>query len=146
MFHTDYIIWEYLYFIWISLFESRHFTLYIYLLMSLRQRYTWSFMFKFTETETTVSISCLEIDRYIGLPIFFPIFKHFTIIGYRFKKKNVFVTYTIIQSITSSEMCSLDLTHPSAHTLGAVGTVHSGEAPARPPHVTLYKIYLFKTR
>ncbi len=26
----------------------------------------------------------LEIDRYIGLPIFFPIFKHFTIIGYRF--------------------------------------------------------------
>ncbi len=23
----------------------------------------------------------LEIDRYIGLPIFFPIFKHFTIIG-----------------------------------------------------------------
>ncbi len=32
----------------------------------------------------------LEIDRYIGLPIFFPIFKHFTIIGYRFcKKKNI---------------------------------------------------------
>ncbi len=29
---------------------------------------------------------------------------------------------TIIQSITSSEMCSLLLTHPSAHTLGAVGT------------------------
>ncbi len=24
----------------------------------------------------------LEIDRYIGLPIFFPIFKHFTIIGF----------------------------------------------------------------
>ncbi len=33
-----------------------------------------------------------------------------------------FVTYTIIQSITSSEMCSLHLTHPSAHTLGAVGS------------------------
>ncbi len=34
------------------------------------------------------------------------------------KKKNnfVFVTYTIIQSITSSEMYSLHLTHPSAHT------------------------------
>ncbi len=31
----------------------------------------------------------------------------------------------IIQSITSSEMCSLHLTHSSAHTLGAVGTVHS---------------------
>ncbi len=29
----------------------------------------------------------LEIDRYIGLPIFFPIFKHFTIIG--FEKKNI---------------------------------------------------------
>ncbi len=75
----------------------------------------------------------LEIDRYIGLPIFFPIFKHFTIIGYRFKKKKyiyfvfifLFVTYTIIQSIISSEMCSLYLTHPSAHTLGAVGTVYS---------------------
>ncbi len=25
----------------------------------------------------------LEIDRYMGLPIFFTIFKHFTIIGYR---------------------------------------------------------------
>ncbi len=32
----------------------------------------------------------------------------------------LFVTYTIIQSITSSEMCSLYLTHPSAHTRGAV--------------------------
>ncbi len=43
----------------------------------------------------------LEIDRYIGLPIFFPIFKHFTIIGY--EKKIFFffffvVTYIIIQS------------------------------------------------
>ncbi len=28
----------------------------------------------------------------------------------------LFVTYTIIKSITSSEMCSLHLTHPSAHT------------------------------
>ncbi len=28
----------------------------------------------------------------------------------------LFVTYIIIQSITSSEMCSLHLTHPSAHT------------------------------
>ncbi len=34
----------------------------------------------------------------------------------------LFVTYTIIQSITSSEMCSLYLTHPSAHTPGAVGS------------------------
>ncbi len=28
----------------------------------------------------------------------------------------LFVTYTTIQSITSSEMCSLHLTHPSTHT------------------------------
>ncbi len=34
----------------------------------------------------------------------------------------LFVTYTIIESITSSEMCSLYLTYPSAHTPGAVGS------------------------
>ncbi len=33
----------------------------------------------------------------------------------------LFVLYTIIQSLTSSEMCSLLLTHSSAHTPGAVG-------------------------
>ncbi len=38
------------------------------------------------------------------------------------KKNCLYVTYTIIQSITSSEMCSLHLTRPSAHTLGAVGS------------------------
>ncbi len=38
----------------------------------------------------------------------------------------LFVTNTIIQSITSSVMCSLHLTHPSAHTLGAVGSWHCG--------------------
>ncbi len=88
----------------------------------------------------------VEIDRYISLPIFFPIFKHFTIIGYRFGKKIIYffftfffllfffnLSYTMIQSITSSEMCSLHL------------TVHSGKAPARPPHVTLHKIHLFET-
>ncbi len=42
------------------------------------------------------------------------------------KKIFVFVTYTIIQSITSSEMCALHLTHPSAHTPGAVGSRHCG--------------------
>ncbi len=30
------------------------------------------------------NVAKLEIDRYIGVPIFFPIFKYFTIIGYRF--------------------------------------------------------------
>ncbi len=35
---------------------------------------------------------------------------------------SLFVTYTIIQSITSSEMCSLHLTHPSAHPAGAVSS------------------------
>ncbi len=44
------------------------------------------------------------------------------------KKKKIFlfVTYTIIQSITSSEMCSLHLTHPSALTPGAVGSQSCG--------------------
>ncbi len=60
---------------------------------------------------STPALWRVEIDRYIGLPIFFPIFKHFTIIGYRFKKNKgyiyVIVTYRIIQSLTSSEMCSL---------------------------------------
>ncbi len=43
------------------------------------------------------------------------------------KKKNcLFDTHTIIQSISSSEMCSLHLTHPSAHTPGAVGSRHCG--------------------
>ncbi len=72
---------------------------------------------------------------------------YLSIYHYRFKKKNyiyiyiyiyiytllllfLFVTYTIVQSITSSEMCSLYLTHPSAHTLGAVGTVHSSMTTA----------------
>ncbi len=34
----------------------------------------------------------------------------------------LFVTYTIIQNITSSEICALHLTHPSAHTHRAVGS------------------------
>ncbi len=38
MFHLDYIIWEYLFTIWIGLFESRHFTLYRYVFV--RQVYT----------------------------------------------------------------------------------------------------------
>ncbi len=37
------------------------------------------------------------------------------------EKYFLFVTNTILQSITSSVMCSLHLTHPSAHTPGAVG-------------------------
>ncbi len=32
------------------------------------------------------------------------------------KLGTLFVTYTIIQSIMRSEMCSLHLTHPSVHT------------------------------
>ncbi len=45
-------------------------------------------------------------------------------------KLALFVTYTIIQSITSSEMCSLHLTHPSAHTTGGVEETlrHSGRS------------------
>ncbi len=39
MFHTDYIIWKYLIYIWIGSFKSRHFTFYRYSIffMSLRQ-------------------------------------------------------------------------------------------------------------
>ncbi len=40
------------------------------------------------------------------------------------KKTFVFVTYTIIQSITSSEMCSLHLTHPCTHTWSS-GRTHT---------------------
>ncbi len=39
----------------------------------------------------------------------------------------LFVTYTIIQRKTSSEMCSLHLTHPRAHTPGAADTAAPGE-------------------
>ncbi len=45
------------------------------------------------------------------------------------EKKNedfLFVTYTIIQNITSSEICALHLTHPSARTPGAVGSQRCG--------------------
>ncbi len=38
----------------------------------------------------------------------------------------LFITYTIIQSKTSSEICALHLTHPSAHTPGAVGSQRCG--------------------
>ncbi len=48
--------------------------------------------------------------------------------NFLFEIKNIyfFISHTIIQSITSSEMCSLHLTHPSAHTLGAVGSRRCG--------------------
>ncbi len=64
-----------------------------------------------------IAHSKLEIDRYIGLPIF----KHLTIIEYRLKKKKKkknYLSHTQLysRSITSSEMCSLYLTHSSTHT------------------------------
>ncbi len=39
MFHTDYIIWKYLFSIWICSFESRHCALYRYVFLSVRQIY-----------------------------------------------------------------------------------------------------------
>ncbi len=39
---------------------------------------------------TRTKVHFTEIDRYIDLPIFPPIFKEFTIIGYRFCKKKMF--------------------------------------------------------
>ncbi len=107
----------------------------------------------------------LEIDRYSGLPIFFPIFKHFIIIGYRFWKKMItdivffiFFIFFYIHNYTEfnqqlnvfSVFNSSKYTHTwssgHTHTPGAVDTVHSGNAPARPPHVTFNKIHLFETR
>ncbi len=41
---------------------------------------------------------------------------HFGLIWPEEENNFLFVTYTIIQRITSSEMCSLHLTHPSTHT------------------------------
>ncbi len=105
----------------------------------------------------------VEIDRYIGLPIFFPIFKHFTIIGYRFCKKNISVlmffiiiifffffffihtyihTYIIIQSITSSEI--LTYIRPiQVHT--HLEQCSLRKCSSTTTHVTLYKIDLFET-
>ncbi len=128
--------------------------------------FRWALKFKFNFdlwirimwNHLTNRRSILEIDRYIGSPILTVKKK----IKFKFKKKKLYyLSHTIIQSITSSEMCSLYLTHPRTHTLGAVNThthTHtwssghcslsgwsSGNAPARPPHVTLYKIHLFET-
>ncbi len=38
--------------------------------------------FQFWMQSIIANYISLEIDRYIGLPIYFPIFKHFTIIGF----------------------------------------------------------------
>ncbi len=57
------------------------------------------------------------------------------------KKYFLFVTYTIIQSITNSEMCDLHLTHPSAHThleQWAANAVAPGE-PRFEPTTSGYK-------
>ncbi len=43
-----------------------------------------------------VKLSQVEIDWYIGLPIFSPIFKHFTIIGYRFWKIKIHIFFYFI--------------------------------------------------
>ncbi len=107
------------------------------------------------------SVRWLENDRYIGLPIF----KHFTIIGYRFWKKpitdiyiyiyilffchihnyteynqqwNVFSVFDPSKSTHTHTLGAVEThthTHTHTHTPGAVDTVHSGEAPVRPPHV-----------
>ncbi len=50
---------ENLFSIWIGSFESRHFTLYRYILMSVRQRYTRSFALKFTDIKMAETASCL---------------------------------------------------------------------------------------
>ncbi len=77
----------------------------------------------------TIQVSRLEIDRCIGLPIFFPIFKHFTIIRYRFKKKNIYFflishihNYTEYKqqwnvfSVFNPSKCTHIHTHTHTHT------------------------------
>ncbi len=71
--------------------------------------------------------------------------------GYRFWKKNDKVFIIIFFNIHNyteynQQWNVFSLFNPSKCTPGAVGTVHSGNAPARPPHVTLYQIHLFETR
>jgi len=77
----------------------------------------------------------LEIDRYIGLPIF----KHF----------NVFSVDTHTPGAVDTHTPGAVDTHTHTHTWSSgdthTHTVYSGEAPARPPHVTLYKIHSFET-
>ncbi len=46
-----------------------------------------------------MSWSWVEIDWYIGLPIFSPIFKHFTIIGYRFWNIYIYIYFFLISHI-----------------------------------------------
>ncbi len=66
---------------------------------------------------------CLAVSSYNTIVIYsvlnHTIVKYLNYIKLRWA---LFVTYTTIQSVTSSEMCSLHLTHPSAHTPGAVGS------------------------
>ncbi len=90
--------------------------------------------------EPTTSI--VEIDRYIGLPIFFPIFKHFTIIGYRFCKKKIsvliliffffffyiYIFFLYIHNYTEyNQQWNFD---PSKYT-HTWSSFHSGNAPVR---------------
>ncbi len=48
-------------------------------------------------------------------------------------------THTHLEQWTHTHLEQWTHTHTHTHT------VHSGEAPARPPHVTLYKIHSFET-
>ncbi len=57
------------------------------------------------------------------------------------EEEEEFVTYTVIQSITSSEMCALLLTHPRVHTPGAVDThthTHTHTPGAVDTHTNTY--------
>ncbi len=56
-------------------------------------------------TSAAGSVACVCLPNYVTM-----------IYNNKLFRWALFVTYTIIQSIMSSEMCSLHLTHPSAHT------------------------------
>ncbi len=77
--------------------------------------------------DDNINVYKIEIDRYIGLPIFFPIFKHFTITGYRFWKKKKRISQIHNYTEYNQQWNVFSVFDPSkcTHTLGSVGTVHS---------------------
>ncbi len=104
-----------------------------------------------------ISPKKLEIDRHIGLPIFFQIFEHFTIIGYRFCKKECFFFFFFFCHIHNyteynqqwnvfSAFDPFECTHTWSSGHCSLSGWCPGNAPARPPHVTFNKIHLFETR
>ncbi len=85
---------------------------------------------------------CVYVCVYIYIYIYIYAYMHICIYAYthwplylvhlacRREEYFFLVTYTIIQSISSREICALHLTHPSAHTPRAVGSQRCGSRGA----------------